>query len=133
MLHFHDFKTAEGIALGMVHLTGHSQQTGLCWASVPRDFIFLSFLHLVASSRTQRDAAGSRSHISPRGALPAQSIARHWVWLLSHQTSPFLLGQAGLCVPSYWTLLPVAAPKKQLQAPSDWRMLSGLTKVLLMS
>lgn len=60
MLHFCDFKTAEGMALGMVHLTSHSQQTGLCWASVPRDFIFLSFWHLVASSRIQWDAAGNR-------------------------------------------------------------------------
>lgn len=74
---------AEDIALGTVHLTGHSQQTGLCWASVPRDFVFLPCSHLVASSRASpvgccRKQRG-RSNTSPREALPAWSTARHWV------------------------------------------------------
>lgn len=78
------FKTAKGVALGAVHLTSHGQQTGLRWASVPRDVIFLPCSHPTASSWTGGIDPAERcrkwrggSSTSLRGALPARPAPRH--------------------------------------------------------
>lgn len=81
ILHFCVFKTAKGIALGTVHLTGHGQPTRLHWASVPRDVIFLPCSHPATSSRTdpvehcRKQRGGSSTSL--REALPAQPAPRH--------------------------------------------------------
>lgn len=105
MLHFCAFKTGKGIALGTVHLTGHAQQTGFCWASVPNVFSLFSCLARTpppAAGPTQRNAAGSRGaeaahpFVGPCQPGPLPGAGR----LPSHRASPFLPGQAALSAPS---------------------------------
>lgn len=74
----------------------------------------------------QQEAEGQKQHIPLWG--PASLVHCQAPGVAAEPSNkPVPAGTSWPCVPSYWTLLPVAAPQKQLRAPSDWRMLSGLT------